>query len=303
MSTVPLVEVLMSTHNGAKHLQPQIQSVLSQADVSVRLVVRDDGSTDDTVHLLRSINSTSLHVDAGRNLGLPNAYFSLIQDSTPDADLWALADQDDVWMPYKLSRAAAMLRRHEEPAMYCARVQVVDDELRPLYPHPLPRRGPSFANALVQNIATGCTIVFNGAARAALRDRWPKFAVMHDAWVYLVVSGIGTVIYDPTVVVAYRQHANNAVGMGTGSLSRTMRRIQRQLSVEGPGAHGRQNAQLKATHAPLLSSTARRQLNRVLEASEGSLSERVRYALTGPVHRQTVGSDLVLRALIVAGRL
>lgn len=301
---LPLVEVLMSTHNGAEYVAEQIESVLQQADVSVRLVIRDDGSSDRTLDRLSDFaDDGRVEVRPGTKLGLPYAYFQLIEESGADADLWALADQDDVWLPHKLSCAASALDGAEGPAMYCARVLVVDEALQPLHPHALPTRGPSFPNALVQNIATGSTIVFNTAAREVLRGRWPDYAVMHDAWLYAVISGTGVVVYDPEIVVHYRQHARNAVGMGATRLTRTLRRIQRQLTVDGPGAHGHQNLELRRTHGDVLTPRSLAELDDALAAWSGGWIARARYAIRGPAHRQTRGSNIVLRLLQLAGRV
>jgi len=296
------VEVLLSSWHGERHLREQVDSILAQQGVRVRLIVRDDGSTDGTLDALAACADPRLRVVRGDALGLPHAYFRLLEDSGAGADMWALADQDDVWLPHKLARAGEWLGSVEGPALYCARVLVVDRHLRPLYPHPVPRRGPSFANALVQNVATGCTIVLNAEARAVLRGRWPSFAVMHDAWLYLVLSGTGHVHYDQEVVVHYRQHGANAVGVGAGALSRVAGRVRRQLAPGGSGAHGRQNRELLRTHAELLHPPARRELERFLAAQDGAAA-RLRYALVGAAHRQTRGSDLVLKGLQVLGRV
>ena len=164
----------MSTYNGERYVAEQVASIRTQTYPSVRLGVRDDGSTDGTVAVLTGLD---VSVDRGENLGVPAAFFRLIDDSSDEADLYALADQDDVWAPDKLSRAVEALSGVDGPALYCARVMVTDEQLRPLYPHELPRRGPSFANALVQNIALGCTIVLNREARDLVRGRWPAECV------------------------------------------------------------------------------------------------------------------------------
>lgn len=302
MST-PLVEVLLSTYDGAAHLRAQIDSVLGQRGVEVRLRVRDDGSRDDTLRVLDEYaGDARVLVERGDNLGLPHAYFRLLEQSGADADLWALADQDDVWLPHKLHRAAERLSAATGPTLYCARVMVVDEDLRPLSLHPLPRRGVSFANALVQNVATGCTIVLDREGRDVLRGRWPQDAVMHDAWLYLVLSGTGTVVYDPEPVVLYRQHGSNAVGVGRGAASRVVGRVRRQLAVGGAGAHGRQDAELARTHGDLLRPGPRAELAAFL-GSRGSALARARYAVTGAAHRQTRGSDVVLSALQLLGRV
>jgi glycosyltransferase involved in cell wall biosynthesis len=298
-----LVEVLLSTYNGERHLREQVDSILDQRGVDVRLVVRDDHSQDRTLEVLAAYaEEPRVWVRAGgRNLGLPQAFFELVQNSGDDAELWALADQDDVWLSHKLLRAAAALEAVDGPAMYCARVLVSDEELQPLYAHVLPLRGPSFENALVQNIATGCTIVLNPAARDVLRGRWPDYAVMHDAWIYAVLSGCGTVVYDPEVVVRYRQHAANAVGMGRGRVARVWARLRRQLAPGGSGAHGRQNGELLRTHHDMLRPRARNALEAFC-ASRSSVCSRLTYAASGPAHRQTVGSTVVVKILHALNR-
>ena len=296
--TAPLVEVLMATYNGERYVAEQIASIQAQTHPVVRLVVRDDGSTDGTVEILRSCGV--IPVTAG-NLGVPQAFFRLIDDSG-EADFYALADQDDVWEPDKLARAVARLEGVEGPALYCARVMVTDEQLQPIYPHELPRRGPSFANALVQNIALGCTVLLNREARDLVRGRWPAECVMHDAWLYLVIAGCGTVVYDEQVVVRYRQHGSNTVGMGSGPVSRLRGRVRRQLSPGGPGKHSRQDRELQRLFSADLTSRARAQLETFLMAQADPIA-RFRYAVRGPTHRQTRGSDLVLKLLQAAGRV
>lgn len=299
----PLVQVLMATFDGERFVREQVDSVLDQTHPRVLLHVRDDGSRDRTLELLGAYaDDPRVEVEAASNVGLPDAFFRLLDGSSDDADLWALSDQDDVWEPDKLARAVAALEGRSGPALYCGRVLVVDEELRALYPHELPLRGPSFANALVQNIALGCTVVVNREARELLRGRWPRECVMHDAWMYLVVAGTGEVLYDDAVLVRYRQHGRNTVGMGRGPVSRLAGRVRRQLSSGGPGKHGRQDAELARLFGDDLTPEASCQLDEFL-SSRAQLRARLRYALVGAAHRQTRSSDLVLKALQVLGRV
>jgi glycosyltransferase involved in cell wall biosynthesis len=303
MALKPLVEVLMSTYDGERYVREQVASILHQSHCRLRLAVRDDGSRDGTAAVLRSLDDPRLKVRTGENLGLPQSFFRLIDESSDDADLWALSDQDDVWSPEKLARAVSRLAQVDGPAMYCARVAVVDQDLRSLYLHELPWRGPSFANALVQNIALGCTIVINREARDLLRGRWPRECVMHDAWMYLVVAGCGTVVYDHEPVVLYRQHGRNSVGMGRGPWSRLAGRVRRQLSLGGAGKHGRQDCELLRLHADRLTPTSRSELEQFL-AARRCFFRRFCYIMTGMgLHRQTRGSNVVLRGLQLLGRI
>lgn len=299
----PFVEVLLSTYDGERYVEQQVRSILAQTHHELRILVRDDGSRDGTLHRLAAIEDNRLVVRVGVNLGLPHAFFALVDASSDDAAYWALADQDDVWLPSKLERAVARLGGVAGPALYCARVAVVDEQLEPLYLHELPWRGPSFANALVQNIALGCTVVLNREARDLLRGRWPVECVMHDAWMYLVVAGCGTVVYDHEPVVLYRQHGANSVGMGRGPFSRLAGRVRRQLSPDGPGKHGRQDAELQRLFGGDLPAGARTLLEEQQLAARSPTVRRLHYAASGPVHRQTKGSDAVLKGLHVIGRV
>jgi hypothetical protein len=125
---------------------------------------------------------------------------------------------------------------------------------------------------------------------------------MHDAWMYLVVAGCGTVLYDEEVAVLYRQHGGNSVGMGRGPVSRLAGRVRRQLTPDGPGKHTRQDRELLRLFADDLRPEARAQLEEFL-AARSPLPSRARYALTGPAHRQSRPSDLVLKGLQVLGRV
>lgn len=125
---------------------------------------------------------------------------------------------------------------------------------------------------------------------------------MHDAWIYVVTAGVGTVLYDTELLVHYRQHGRNTVGMGRGPMSRFAGRVRRQLSSDGPGKHGRQDRELLRIHGGRLRPEARRQLDELL-AAQTSVGARLRYAARGEAHRQTAGSALVLKALQSLGRV
>lgn len=295
----------MSTYNAGLFLRPQVDSIMNQDYPNLSLLVRDDGSTDSTRTQLGSFEEDPrVEVLLGRHLGLPDAYFSLLDCADRTATFFALADQDDIWLPFKLQRAVNHLQAlpEHEPALYCARVQVVNSDLRPLYLHPLPRRGLSFANALVQNVATGATIVVNQAGLEIVRGRWPDYAVMHDSWLYLVLSGSGTVVYDPKPVILYRQHDSNAVGVGRSRLTRVLGRIRRQLAHGGPGAHGRQNAELERIYRLALRPDAAEQLSDFIDSRDRLLG-RLGYVAHSSAYRQTWVSNLVMKALYVANRV
>ncbi|WP_245155648.1 glycosyltransferase family 2 protein [Paracoccus ravus] len=227
----------MATRNGACFLPDQLQSICNQKLRDWKLFVSDDCSLDATYEIIseysRRLPQGQVELLQGPGQGAAANFMSLIRRA-PEAEYYAFSDQDDVWLPEKLSHATEALARvpKDRPALYCARVTVCDASLRELHLTPPPTSRPGFRNALIQNIAHGNTIVFNQAAHEILRPaaaRLPQ-VVMHDWWAYLVISGAGgEVIFDDRSDVLYRQHSGNVVGEARG-LERQLRKVQAMFS-------------------------------------------------------------------------
>jgi glycosyltransferase involved in cell wall biosynthesis len=295
--------VLLSTHDGARYLREQVESVLNQRDVEPRLRVRDDGSSDGTVALLRELAEadTRLTYSEGERLGAAQSYLTMLSETPEDVDYVALCDQDDVWMDGKLARAAEWLAGVQGPAMYCSAVEVVDQNLRPLGVHRTSRRGPALENALVQNIATGCTIVVNRSALHLFRTV-PSRPVMHDSWIYAVIAATGVVRYDPETWVLYRQHQQNTIGLAASPSAQWVRRLGQHVRTGGERVHTHQAVELLALLDLDATPAARSTLTRFVEA-QASVGGRVRYALTGPAFRQRRLDSIVYRVLCALGRI
>ena len=158
-------------------------------------------------------------------------FMSLICDEKIAADYIAIADQDDVWLPEKLSRALALVGRQEgRPVLYGGRTIIVAENLSCLGTSPAFRRTLGFRNALVQSFAGGNTMLLNRAARElVIRGGDGAGAVCHDWWLYQLVSGAGGhVIYDTEPMVLYRQHDGNQIG-SNNSLKAKFDRVRELL--------------------------------------------------------------------------
>ncbi len=193
----------------------------------------------------------------------------------------------------------------EGPALYCARVLVVDEQLQPLYPHELPHRGPSFANALVQNIALGCTVVLNrrGPRRAAGRRLAPR--VRHARRVDVPRRGRAPGPSSTTTPSSCTTASTAAtrVGMGRGPVSRLRRAgCGGSCRRTGRASTAARTRELLRMHGERPTPPARAQLEAFLAAQaagRGGCATRC----AGAAHRQTRGSDLVLKGLQVLGRV
>ncbi|WP_417582447.1 glycosyltransferase family 2 protein [Nitrincola sp.] len=303
------VAILLCTFNGQSYLQEQLNSFTRQSYGHWQLWVSDDGSKDKTPNILRryqrSAGCAKVKIQAGPQQGYVANFMSMTCQDDIEADIYAYADQDDVWEPDKLQRAINWLDQVERdiPALYCSRTRVVDSSGAHLGFSPLFRKPPSFANALVQNIGGGNTMVFNRAARDLLRQvSRDSNIVSQDWWAYMVVSGCGgQVFYDPYPSVRYRQHGANLVGANSSWVARAVR--MRMLW------QGRYKGWTDLNLAALercrnsLSEDSRDTLDRFIGARKATGWQRLRKFFDSGVYRQTALGSISLLLAAMCGKV
>lgn len=238
-SQSPVIYILLSLYNGAAYLPDQLESFLRQDLTSWRLLWRDDGSEDGSRALMRAFTAKCaagqcMEVSASPNrIGVRRSYELLLRH-VPDNSFVAFADQDDVWLDDKLSRAVNALRLSRKPALYCARQFIVDENLghRRLSPRLPPGESLHFAAALTQNLAVGHTILLNSAAIALIKKSVAPEDVLLDWWSYLIVAMFdGDIMTDNRPASLYRQHRQNTVGATSHLLVRAYRAMRRGPTV------------------------------------------------------------------------
>lgn len=235
------VTILLATYNGAQHLPAQLDSLLAQTFNDWRLMARDDGSTDATPAILadyqaRFPDRISVVPGDGRNLG-PCGNFAALM-AAADSNYFMFCDQDDVWLPEKIERTLAAMRELEgshgigKPLLVHTDLTVTDERLHPVqqslwrYQHTDPSLSALLNRVLVQNYATGCTMLFNRAARD-LALPIPMAAMMHDWWLALVTAAFGRVGFVDEPLVLYRQHGVNEIGARGFTPGDVLRRFTR----------------------------------------------------------------------------
>lgn len=218
------IEVVLPVFNGVAYLEEQIMSIANQSLPPVRLIVRDDGSTDGTKELIDDLcyryGDWLKVLNSDCNLGCIENINRLLAATT--APYIALADQDDVWFVDKLERSLQAIRglevfsEPEYPLLIHSDLELINAagvSLNTTYfrrQHLLPSRNTSH-EIVFSNVVTGCTILFN---RALLQQACPipQEALMHDWWLALVASAFGRLELLDGVTVKYRQHATNVLG-------------------------------------------------------------------------------------------
>ena len=96
------VQVLMSTYNGEKYIRQQLDSIMNQTYANVSILVRDDGSSDKTVEILREYESRyggRISILLENNRGVVHSKFILLHHSDSSASYYCFCDQDDIWLP------------------------------------------------------------------------------------------------------------------------------------------------------------------------------------------------------------
>lgn len=305
----PRLSILLGTYNGERFLAEQLETINGQTYKNWFLYASDDGSTDNTLAILRRFQSKHekgrVKILSGPRRGFAANFIHLTRHSDVVGDLFAYSDQDDLWLPDKLERAVKWLSGlpKDQPALLCGRTCLIDERGRDLGFSPLFRKPPSFANALVQSIAGGNTMVFNKTTRQLLCQSANDLPIVtHDWWTYLVVTGCGgQVKYDPCPAIQYRQHGNNLVGMNTG-LKAKIRRIKMLYD----GRYQKWNSSnLKALESikPLITDANISTMDRFTRARSSWIFPRLVGLHRAGVYRQTTFGNLSLLAAAILGKV
>lgn len=224
------VQILMSTYNGEEYIREQMDSILAQSYPDVDILIRDDGSSDDTFVILKEYEEMHQNIKAyqGENLGVNKSFLELLKKSNPDAGYIGFCDQDDYWLPEKIERAVGKLKQIEGPALYFGAKTLVDENLEPMKRQQNPHLVPGFGNAVVESICSGCTALMNRELADIIAKRLPENVIHHDWWCYMAAAYLGTIYYDEKSYIYYRQHGGNEVG-ASGTALGTMKAKNRDL--------------------------------------------------------------------------
>lgn len=222
------IAVLMSTYNGEKYVDEQIQSILNQTESDFNLYIRDDGSTDSTVRIINTYSKKDSRIrfiqDDMQNLGPKDSFFQLLNNVS--ADYYFFCDQDDIWENNKIQLMMNELDSYgnDIPLLAYSNLKCIDKDGEKIQDF------VSFENMVntdIKNIdyfqtnnIPGCTMVINkktadifkmGGVKQQLNQ---EYIQMHDWWIALIAAAFGRIIHVNKTLVYYRQHSNNTLGAG-----------------------------------------------------------------------------------------
>lgn len=219
------IAILLATYNGAKFLREQLDSLIVQSCQDWVLYVRDDGSKDETVSILRNYQSRFpqkivLIDNENQNLGAKNSFAELLR--TVEHKYYMFCDQDDVWFKDKIKITFHKMKHTEESnsgkaVLVFSDAVVTDQNLNETYPSfwkstkitpAILNRGRMFE---VFNCAPGCTMMINNKLKPLLFP-FPNKAPMHDWWIAIVAQRSGVIDFIDQPLMHYRQHGSNTIG-------------------------------------------------------------------------------------------
>lgn len=233
-----MVTIIMTTYNGEKYLNEQIDSILSSTYKEFKLYIVDDGSKDSTMDILSRYQRQYpdvIYISRNEtNMGVTLNFLSAINRTTSDYIM--LCDQDDVWKKDKIAKTLQRMKQMEVqfgkdmPVAVFTDAYVTDSKLNIIHESffrsgKLNPRLTDLPHLLMENKLIGCTVMINGAVRRILQSRpLPKHARFHDGWLGLIAASLGKISFIPEPTLLYRQHEANVVG-NRGFLSYVFNRV------------------------------------------------------------------------------
>ncbi len=213
---IPKVTVLLSTYNGEKYVKDLIDSVLNQKLVDITLCIRDDGSKDSTVNIIRDFHDHRIKLVRGKNIGPQRSFIKLMKEAEK-SDYYAYCDQDDIWYEDKLYRAVRKMEegKTDKPKLYISTYEVVDSGLKHIKKYDMNFERPlTMEETIIYRAPSACTMVFNERLMSILQRTNPSYVRMHDFWTLLVAEAVNAdIITDDHAGLKYRQHSQSTVGI------------------------------------------------------------------------------------------
>ena len=232
-----MIDILMTTYNGQNYLTNQILSLQQQTFCNWRLIIRDDGSTDETINIIKKFTTTDRRIiyieDTLGNLGPGKSFIELTRYA--DADYVMYCDQDDIWFEKKIEilhkYADVNLSRMKPGLVYCDGY-AYSDNLGTIIStsiskvHASSLQGLLFLNAGYQ----GCSMLFNRKLCAMLCSYQADYFYMHDDVTTLLAHTFGDVFFVNKALMLYRQHDKNV----TGNIPSGFFNLFKRLSPQNP---------------------------------------------------------------------
>lgn len=300
------IVVLLSSYNGEKYIQEQIDSILGQklTNVDLSLIIRDDGSSDNTIKIIEKNIEKDKRISliAGKNLGLVASFLRLMKYANNKFDYYSFADQDDVWKEDKLQRAINILENYPQnaPQLYQSSSLPVNEKLQPINKPYYPKRKQTIYNTIIQTISAGHTYVFNQALlELAVKDVDASKIYIHDSYLTNVAEIYHGLHYDRTAKTLYRQHSSNRLGEDDSFIGWIKQRIVRIIKGDNL-LYAMQIEYIYNKFNSFMSPQESYEIKHFLD-SRTNIITRIKYIRKTKLYRQTKFETVAFKFLYIVG--
>ena len=224
------IAILLASYNGEKYISEQIESIIKQTYSDWELFIRDDGSTDKTVEIIKNFSTTDDRIhyydDSEKHIGAKKSFLKLLENI--DAELYLFCDQDDLWLPEKIEHSLQQYNEVREkddvPIIIHTDATVVDEKLNIISEsywksaHIVPERyNSSYSLLAILSCVQGTTMLFNNKVKQLCFPLSEDIKLMHDSWVATrTIKAGGRIVALHESTILYRQHSSNVYGVATG---------------------------------------------------------------------------------------
>ncbi|MBC7914110.1 MAG: glycosyltransferase family 2 protein [Pyrinomonadaceae bacterium] len=206
----------MATYNGEKYLKVQLDSILSQLKVTDEVIISDDQSSDDTLEIIKSYKDSRIRLLTDKKFASPIYNFeNAIMNAS--GDIIFLSDQDDLWLPSKVSDMLEALNHSDIVVSNC---YMGDEQLNIIKESYFAWRDSKkgFVKNIIRNSYLGCCIAFKRKLLHRLLP-FPKHIPMHDMWIGLISEIYYKPVFLQKQLMIYRRHGGNVTTMSADFIS------------------------------------------------------------------------------------
>lgn len=293
------VNIVMSTYNGEKYIREQMDSLLSQTYDNIEIYVRDDGSKDDTVRILKEYQEKhTIHLIEGKNIGFSASFFEVLA-AAEDGEYWSFCDQDDIWFPEKVSLAVEWMERQKQdkPLLYYSLSEMFDESGKILGIQEPPKGSLCFRRAMTGTFGVGFSMVINRQLRAEMLKCDPDQVHSHDWLAGAIALGFGKMHVNHKICARYRRLDSSVTRI---SLSRKVRWAFSMLRDDGDVAE--RNREYIRVYRERLS-PQKREIAELFNNEKYSLKKSLKKAFYPKRWRPGISSEIVMRVLMLTGKV
>lgn len=264
-----MIGILVSTYNGEKYIEQQLDSLVQQSYKDFFVFIRDDGSQDSTVEILEKYceKYDNFSYVAGCNVGYSKSFMELLKNS-PLCDFYAFCDQDDFWEKDKLCN---FLEKNDlesiQPSLYYSNYYVCDESLN-IITNGTINLNPRINNIILQCPSNGMTMIINTAMRDMIIKDLPDTTYGHDWWICLVAVSFGKIIVDERPTVRWRRLDNSLTGKEYTGLSKQFLRLRKIFGGNRFNKTQKQILEFNRIYGELLEEDKKKLLNLFIDDEE-----------------------------------